>query len=172
MLKEVEMPQPLDLGVVDLVFARSLGVSKAAARHEIDVDGRSPLPSIEVHRLRERVFVPSIPVTHSRVIAVLRPHASELLRRDILSSSQRIAGGVGMQIVALTGAAGTLTYPSYTLLTNSKDVLIISTDTTGIAIQPSNTNSATKVFDIHCSVANLIKLISQIAPSMIQHIFL
>jgi hypothetical protein len=65
-------------------------------------------------KTRERVFVPSIPVTHSRVIAVLRSHASELLRRDILSPSQRIAGGVGMQIVALTGAAGTLTYPSHT----------------------------------------------------------
>src|SRR5215471_12637526 len=53
MLKEVEMPKLLDLGVVDLVFARSLGVSKAAARHEIDVDGQSPLPSIEVHPLNE-----------------------------------------------------------------------------------------------------------------------
>ncbi len=30
MLKEVEMPQAVHLGVVDLVFARSLGVSKAA----------------------------------------------------------------------------------------------------------------------------------------------
>jgi len=53
MLEEVEVPQPLDLGVVDLVVARGLGVSKAAARHEIDVDGQSPLPSIEVHPLNE-----------------------------------------------------------------------------------------------------------------------
>jgi hypothetical protein len=53
MLKEVEVPQPLDLGVVDLVLARSLGMSKAAARHEIDVDRQSPLPSIEVHRLHK-----------------------------------------------------------------------------------------------------------------------
>src|SRR5262249_58857602 len=53
MLKEVEMPQPLDLGVVDLVLSRSLGMSKAAARHEIDMDGQPPLPGIEVHRLHE-----------------------------------------------------------------------------------------------------------------------
>jgi hypothetical protein len=44
-LKEVGMPQLS--GVVDVVFARRLGVSTATARHEI-VDGQSPLPSIEV----------------------------------------------------------------------------------------------------------------------------
>jgi hypothetical protein len=53
MLKEVEMPQPLDLGVVNLVLARSLGMGKAAARHEIDMDGQPPLPGIEVHPLHE-----------------------------------------------------------------------------------------------------------------------
>src|SRR5262245_44993027 len=53
MLKKVEVPQPLDLGVVNLVLARSLGMSKAAARHEIDMDGQPPLPDIEVYRLHE-----------------------------------------------------------------------------------------------------------------------
>src|SRR5262249_46255894 len=53
MLKEVEVPEPLDLGVVNLVFARSLGMAKAAARHKIDVDGQPPLPGIEVHRPHE-----------------------------------------------------------------------------------------------------------------------
>ena len=53
MLKEVEVPQPLDLGVVNLVFTLRLGMSKAAARHEIDMDGQPPLPGIEVHRLHE-----------------------------------------------------------------------------------------------------------------------
>jgi hypothetical protein len=53
MLKEVEVPQPLDLRVVNLVLARSLGMSKAAARHEIDMDGQPPLPGIEVYRLHE-----------------------------------------------------------------------------------------------------------------------
>src|SRR5215471_12500278 len=51
MLKEVEVPQPLDLGVVNLVLARSLGMGKAAARNEIDMDGQPPLPGIEVNRL-------------------------------------------------------------------------------------------------------------------------
>ena len=53
MLKEVEVPQPLDLGIVNLVLARSLGMGKAATRHEIDMDGQPPLPGIEVHRLHE-----------------------------------------------------------------------------------------------------------------------
>ena len=53
MLKEVEVLQPLDLGVVNLVLARSLGMSKAAAGHEIDMDGQPPLHGIEVHRLHE-----------------------------------------------------------------------------------------------------------------------
>src|ERR1700722_3284491 len=53
MLKEVEVPQPLDLGVVDLVFASGLGMGKAAARHEIDMDGQPSLPGIEVHPLHE-----------------------------------------------------------------------------------------------------------------------
>jgi hypothetical protein len=52
-LKEVEAPQPLDLGVVNLVFTLCLGMGKAAARHEIDMDGQPPLPGIEVHRLHE-----------------------------------------------------------------------------------------------------------------------
>ena len=40
---------PIDFAAL----ARSLGMSKAAARHEIDVDRQSPLPSIEVHRLHK-----------------------------------------------------------------------------------------------------------------------
>src|ERR1700748_1064260 len=53
MLKEVEVSQPLDLGVVNLVFTLRLGMSKAAAPHEIAMDGQPPLPGIEVHRLHE-----------------------------------------------------------------------------------------------------------------------
>jgi hypothetical protein len=34
--------QPLDLGVVNLVFTLRLGMGKAAARHEIDMDGQPP----------------------------------------------------------------------------------------------------------------------------------
>src|SRR6516165_4311020 len=53
MLEKVEMAQPLDLGIVDWVLARRLGVSKAAARRKIDVDGKPALPGIEVDRLHE-----------------------------------------------------------------------------------------------------------------------
>src|SRR6516165_2173887 len=53
MLEKVEMAQPLDLGIVDWVLARRLGVGKAAARREIDVDGKPALPGIEVDRLHK-----------------------------------------------------------------------------------------------------------------------
>jgi hypothetical protein len=53
MLKEVEVSQSLDLGVVNPVFTLRLGMGEAAARHEIDMDGQPPLPDIEVHHLHE-----------------------------------------------------------------------------------------------------------------------
>src|SRR3974377_1988458 len=53
MLEEVEVAQPLDLGIVDRVLARRLGVGKAAARRKIDVDGEPALPGVEVDRLHE-----------------------------------------------------------------------------------------------------------------------
>jgi hypothetical protein len=38
MLEEAEVLQPLDLGVVDLVFAAALGWAKRHTRYEIDMD--------------------------------------------------------------------------------------------------------------------------------------
>jgi hypothetical protein len=53
MLKEVEVPQPLDLGIVNLVFTWRPRMTKPGATHEIDTDGHLVLLGIEIHLLDE-----------------------------------------------------------------------------------------------------------------------
>jgi hypothetical protein len=53
LLEEIEVPQSIDLGVVDTMFARSLGMTETAATFEIDLDRQLPLPGIEVHPVHE-----------------------------------------------------------------------------------------------------------------------
>jgi hypothetical protein len=69
MLEEVEVPQPLDLGAVDTVFARGLGMAKGAAALEID-DGQLPMPGIEVHSLHKPgAAIPRAATNNSLVLA-------------------------------------------------------------------------------------------------------
>lgn len=51
MLKEVQVPIALGLGVVDRMFAREIGMLKPAARHEIDDNGQRLLHRIKVNAL-------------------------------------------------------------------------------------------------------------------------
>src|SRR5262249_30281075 len=53
MLKEIEVPQPLDLGVVNVVFAWRPRMTKLGATHEIDTDGHLVPLGIEIHLLDE-----------------------------------------------------------------------------------------------------------------------
>jgi hypothetical protein len=52
-LKEVEVPQPLDLGIVDLVLSGGPRMTEAGAAHEIDANGHLLFASVEVHLLDE-----------------------------------------------------------------------------------------------------------------------
>jgi hypothetical protein len=52
-LEEVEMPQSLDLGIVNLVFARRPRVRKAGTTPEIDTDDHLLLGRVEVDVIDE-----------------------------------------------------------------------------------------------------------------------
>ena len=49
MLKEIQMPQALDLGVVHGMFAGNPGIAKSATCNEVNGDVELPLNSIEVN---------------------------------------------------------------------------------------------------------------------------
>jgi hypothetical protein len=53
MLKAIEVPQPLDLRVVNLVFTRRPRMTKLSTTHEIDMDGHLVPLGIQIDLLNE-----------------------------------------------------------------------------------------------------------------------
>jgi hypothetical protein len=53
MLKEVQVAQLLDLGVVNRVFARDLWMGKASTSREIDINREPPLARVEIDSLHK-----------------------------------------------------------------------------------------------------------------------
>ena len=51
MLEEIQVAQPLDLGIVHRMFARRIGVSKMAAGNEIHLDRQLPLRFVKIDTL-------------------------------------------------------------------------------------------------------------------------
>jgi hypothetical protein len=54
MRKEVEAPQPLDLGIVNLVFTWRPRMRKSRTTHEIDMDGHLVPLGIKIHLLHKQ----------------------------------------------------------------------------------------------------------------------